>query len=42
MVITCPVCREAVHVSCGYIVRHGSKYHVCSGSGERYVESSCC
>lgn len=47
MVITCPVCREVVHVSAGYITRHGSRHHghvnVCSGSGTPYcVSESCC
>lgn len=47
MVVVCPVCREVVHTSCGYILRHGSKYHgfsaVCAGSGTSYCfTDSCC
>lgn len=49
MVVTCPVCREVVHVSCGYIVRHGTRDHgvlrsICSGSGSPlhgFVDSCC-
>lgn len=46
MVVVCPVCREVVHLSCGYIVRHGVRYHskfnICSGSGTPYVSCSSC
>lgn len=48
MVAVCPVCREVVHVSCGYILRHGSSVHSmfseCAGSGTPYCVSSdsCC
>lgn len=35
--LTCPVCREVLHLSGGVIVRHGYSAHgsfvVCSGSG---------
>lgn len=46
-VVVCPVCRDVVHTSAGYILRHGSNYHgrfsVCSGSGTSYVQpSDCC
>lgn len=37
MVISCPVCRDVVHVSQGYILRHGYSHHglfdLCAGSG---------
>lgn len=48
MVVVCDVCREVVHVSAGYIVRHGSRTHgvvsVCAGSGRPYAGflDSCC
>lgn len=47
MVVGCPVCREVVHVSSGYIVRHGARHHgvfsLCSGSGTPYVSvDTCC
>lgn len=45
----CPVCRDVVHVSCGYIMRHGvthfGKFELCSGSGTPYnvsIEDKCC
>lgn len=47
-VVVCPVCRDVVHVSCGYIVRHGftahSMFQLCAGAGMPYghVEDSCC
>ena len=41
MAISCPVCREVVHVHAGYIVRHGvvhhGVFHACAGSGTAYV-----
>lgn len=47
MVTTCPVCHELVHISCGYIARHGSYSHglfgTCAGSGQRVISDvSCC
>lgn len=43
MTVVCPVCRDVVHVSCGFILRHGFRYHlkfqICSGSGMPYVVS---
>jgi len=45
MVVVCPVCREVVHVSGGYMMQHGSRYHgvftLCAGSRTSYV-SDCC
>lgn len=41
MAVVCPICREVVHVSCGYIVRHGYTVHsvfkTCAGSGSSYM-----
>lgn len=49
MVAVCPVCREVVHISAGFILRHGSTVHLsfkeCAGSGTPYCSSvtdSCC
>lgn len=46
MVVVCPVCRDVVHTSCGYIIRHGPRAHgtvvVCSGSGTPYVSCVSC
>lgn len=37
LLVSCPVCREVVHTSCGCIVVHGSKsrgfFVVCAGTG---------
>ena len=46
MVVTCSVCRDVVHTSGGYILRHFIKGHhmprvICSGSGMSVV-SDCC
>lgn len=45
MVVVCPDCRELVHVSAGYLLRHGSKahgkLHPCSGSGKPYAQDCC-
>lgn len=45
-VAVCPVCREVVHVSVGYILRHGFRVHgyfkECSGSGTPYCDSADC
>lgn len=45
-VVVCPVCREVVHTTAGYILRHGFKNHgrimVCSGSGTPYVSCISC
>lgn len=39
MVVDCPVCREVVHTSGGYILDHGQKHHgriiKCIGSGSK-------
>lgn len=49
MVVVCSVCREVVHVSCGYILDHGITVHgsfkICAGSGTPYnvgLEEFCC
>lgn len=48
MVVVCPVCREVVHLVCGYIHRHGVKYHgkmdLCAASGTPYGPhaADCC
>lgn len=46
MVVVCPVCRDVVHVTAGYILRHGFKSHgvlnVCAGSGTSYCNSEDC
>lgn len=48
MVVVCPVCRDVVHTSSGYILRHGAKHHgmflVCAGSGTIYCcnPDECC
>lgn len=48
LIVSCPVCSESVHVSCGFIVRHGVSHHgvffkLCSGSGMPFVSiDSCC
>lgn len=48
MAVVCPVCREVVHVSAGYVVRHGVRHHLsfveCSASGTPYlcIEDGCC
>jgi len=46
MVVVCPQCREVVHVSAGYILRHGSTYHgrfdTCSRSGTPYCSTDDC
>lgn len=40
MVVVCPVCREVVHTSNGYILLHGTTYHgkfyECAGSNTSY------
>lgn len=45
MVVTCPYCRDTVHVQAGFIVRHGSRYHgafdMCAGSGTNYIQECC-
>lgn len=45
MVVVCPVCREVVHVSAGYIVQHGVRSHgvfsMCAGSRQSYVLDCC-
>lgn len=41
MVVVCPVCREVVHTSGGYILNHGATSHgnvdICAGSGTPYA-----
>lgn len=45
MVVVCPVCRDVVHVSGGYIVIHGSRSHgvfyPCVGSRQSYIQDCC-
>jgi len=48
MVVVCPVCRDVVHTSNGYILPHGTTYHgkfsLCAGSRSPYCvnSDSCC
>lgn len=47
MVVPCPVCRDLVHTSSGYIVRHGARHHgvfsPCAGSATAVCSiGDCC
>lgn len=46
MVVVCDVCRDVVHASGGYLVRHGVRhhgiFHLCAGSGRPVVGQFSC